>query len=165
MKCDLVVTDVLDGQGRGIDREGEDKLVARAAQILESRMLGGEPLSDPSAAGSFLQMRLATLDREVFLLMFLDTRHRVIATEVAFMGTIDGAEVHPRVVAQMALKHNAAAIICAHNHPSNNPEPSAADRAVTAQLKQALSLLDVRLLDHFVVTAKGCTSLAARGWV
>lgn len=165
MKCDLVVTDVLDGQGRGIDREGEDELVARAAQILESRMLGGEPLSDPSAAGSFLQMRLATLDREVFLLMFLDTRHRVIATEVAFMGTIDGAEVHPRVVAQMALKHNAAAIICAHNHPSNNPEPSAADRAVTAQLKQALSLLDVRLLDHFVVTAKGCTSLAARGWV
>lgn len=165
MKCDLVVKDALDGGERGIDREGEDELVARAAQILEKRMLGGEPLSDPSAAGSFLQMRLATLDREVFLLMFLDTRHRVIATEVAFMGTIDGAEVHPRVVAQMALKHNAAAIICAHNHPSNHPEPSAADRAVTAQLKQALALLDVRLLDHFVVTARGCTSLAARGWV
>ena len=165
MNCDLVVGNFLDSEGGEIDRAGEDELVARAARVLERRMVKGEPLSDPSAAGSFLQMRLATLDREVFLLMFLDTRHRVIATEVAFMGTIDGAEVHPRVVAQMALKHNAAAIICAHNHPSNHPEPSAADRAVTARLKQALALLDVRLLDHFVVTTKGCTSLAARGWV
>ena len=148
-----------------IDRTAEDDLISRAARILEQRMIQGEPLTDPNAATDFLRMRLSGQDREVFLLVLLDTRHRVIATEVAFMGTIDGAEVHPRVVAQMALKHNAAAIICAHNHPSNHPEPSAADRAVTARLKQALALLDVRLLDHFVVTTKGCTSLAARGWV
>jgi len=148
-----------------IDRTAEDDLISRAARILEQRVIQGEPLTDPNAATDFLRMRLSGLDREVFLLVLLDRRHRVIATEVVFMGTIDGAEVHPRVVAQMALKHNAAAIIYAHNHPSNNPEPSAADRTVTAQLKQALSLLDVRLLDHFVVTAKECTSLAARGWV
>ena len=97
--------------------------------------------------------------------MFLDTRHRIIAIEMLFRGTIDGAEVHPREVARMALKLNAAAVIVAHNHPSGNPEPSAADRAVTAQLKQALGLLDVRLLDHFVVSATQETSLAARGWV
>lgn len=143
----------------------EDELIARASEILLSRIANGEPLSDPAAATDFLRMRLAGLDREVFLLVFLDTRHRVLATEAAFMGTIDGAEVHPRVVVSLALKYNAAAIICAHNHPSQNPEPSAADRAVTARLKQALTLVDIRLLDHFVVTATGCTSLAARGWV
>lgn len=148
-----------------MDRAAEDDLISCAARILEQRVMQGEPLTDPNAATDFLRMRLSGLDREVFFLVLLDTRHRVIATEVAFMGTIDGAEVHPRVVAQMALKHNAAAVICAHNHPSHNPEPSAADRAVTVQLKQALSLLDVRLLDHFVVTAKGCTSMAARGWI
>lgn len=148
-----------------MDKAEEDELIARAAQILEGRMLQGDPLSDPGAAIDFLRMRLSGLEREVFLVVLLDTRHRIITSEVAFMGTIDGAEVHPRVVAQMALKHNAAAIICAHNHPSQNPQPSAADRAVTERLKQALSLIEVRLLDHFVVTSKRCTSLAAMGWL
>lgn len=143
----------------------ENALIARAAAILQKRMVGGEPLSSPEAATEFLRMRLDNQDREMFLLVLLDTRHRVLAAEVVFMGTIDGSEVHPRVVARLALQHNAAAVICAHNHPSQNPEPSAADRAVTARLKQALALLDIRLLDHFVVTATACTSLAARGWV
>lgn len=143
----------------------ENALIARAAAILQKRLVGGEPLSSPEAATEFLRMRLANQDREMFLLILLDSRHRAIAAEVVFMGTIDGAEVHPRVVARLALQHNAAAVICAHNHPSQNPEPSAADRAVTARLKQALALLDIRLLDHFVVTATACTSLAARGWV
>lgn len=143
----------------------EERLIARAVSVLHRQLVGGEPLTTPEAAGEFLRLRLAPLDREVFYLLLLDARHRVVAAEMVFMGTIDGAEVHPRVVARLALKHNAAAVICAHNHPSQNPEPSAADRAVTARLKQALSLLDIRLLDHFVVTAEGCTSLAARGWV
>lgn len=143
----------------------EDALIARAAAILQKRMVGGEALSSPESATEFLRMRLANLDREVFLVVFLDSRHRAIAAEAVFMGTIDGSEVHPRVVARLALQHNAAAVICAHNHPSGNPEPSAADRAVTARLKQALALLDIRLLDHFVVTATACTSLASRGWV
>ena len=165
MTCNRTQCAWRSGKRALMDRAAEDDLISCATRILEQRVIQGEPLTDPNAAMDFLRMRLSSLDLEVFFLMFLDTRHRVIATEVAFMGTIDSAEVHPRVVAQMALKHNAAAIICAHNHPSHNPEPSAADRAVTAQLKQALSLLDVRLLDHFVVTAKGCTSMAARGWI
>jgi len=145
--------------------EKEERLIARAIAVLQRRLVGGKPLDSPEAASEFLRLRLAPLDREVFFLLILDSRHRVLAAETVFMGTIDGAEVHPRVVAQLALKHNAAAVICAHNHPSQHPEPSAADRAVTARLKQALALFDIRLLDHFVVTAGGCTSMAARGWV
>lgn len=80
-------------------------------------------------------------------------------------GTLDSSEVHPREVARLALLRSAAAVIVGHNHPSGNPEPSAADRAVTARLKQALSLLDIRLLDHFVVAYNGAVSLAARGWL
>jgi DNA repair protein RadC len=95
--------------------------------------------------------------------MFLDTRHRMIACEEMFRGTLDGAEVHPREVAKRALGLNAAAVILAHNHPSGNPDPSAADRAVTARLKQALSLVEVRLLDHFIVGDGEATSMAQKG--
>jgi DNA repair protein RadC len=146
-----------------VDRD--DAIIAVATEILRARMLRLGTLSDPTAATNFLRMRLGGIDHEVFYVMYLDGRHSIIAAEVAFSGTIDGAEVHPRVIVKQALRHNAAAIICAHNHPSNNAEPSAADRALTARLKQALALVDVRLLDHFVVTASDCTSLAARGWV
>ena len=99
------------------------------------------------------------------LALFLDTRHRALAFEEMFRGTLDGAEVHPREVVRRALAHNAAALIVGHNHPSGNPEPSAADRALTARLKQALALVDVRLLDHFIVADGPAVSLAARGWV
>ena len=101
----------------------------------------------------------------MFAALFLDTRHRVIAYEALFSGTVDGTEVHPREVVRRALAHNAAAVIVGHNHPSGNPEPSAADRAVTARLKQALALVDLRLLDHFVIADGPPVSLAARGWV
>ena len=100
----------------------------------------------------------------MFAALFLDTRHRALAFEELFRGTIDGAEVHPREVVRRALAHNAAAVIVGHNPPSGNPEPSAADRAVTAQLKQSLALVDVRLLDHFVIGDGVPVSLAARGW-
>jgi DNA repair protein RadC len=88
-----------------------------------------------------------------------------LAFEELFHGTVDGAEVHPREVVRRALAHNAAAVIAGHNHPSGNPEPSAADRAVTARLKQSLALVDVRLLDHFVIGDGAPSSMAARGWV
>lgn len=143
----------------------EDAVLARAAGILASRLAAGVSVQNPKVAEDFLRVRLAALEREVFFVLYLDNRHRVIAARAEFLGTVDGAEVHPRVVAQQALRCNAVAVICAHNHPSGNPEPSAADRAVTARLKQALALLDIRLLDHFVVTPQGCTSLADRGWV
>lgn len=149
-----------------------DEAIRAALEVLAKRAAGrvrddGQPIKDPGAAGRYCQLMLASQnDRERFGVMFLDTRHRMIAWEVLFMGTIDGSEVQPREVAKRALFHNAAAVIVSHNHPSDNPEPSAADRAVTTRLKQALQLLDVRLLDHFVVTATNPpTSMAARGWV
>ena len=107
--------------------------------------------------------KLGGLEREVFAAVFLDTRHRLIEYSELFQGTIDGAEVHPREVVRQALRCNAAAVIVAHNHPSGTVEPSAADRAVTTRLKQALALVDVRLLDHIVVGGTEAASMAARG--
>ncbi|WP_189457725.1 RadC family protein [Cognatilysobacter bugurensis] len=132
---------------------------------LRAQLERGAALTDPHAAGLYFAQRLRGLPHEVFAAMFLDTRHRTIAFEELFRGTIDGAEVHPREIARRALAHNAAAVIVGHNHPSGNPEPSAADRAVTARLKQALALVDLRLLDHFVIGDGPPVSMAARGWV
>lgn len=143
----------------------EDETIAAATEILRLRMLRIGSLKDPTAATDYLRMRLAPIEHEVFFVLYLDTRHSIIAAEVAFTGTIDCAEVYPREIVKRALKLNSAAVICAHNHPSNNAEPSAADRALTARLKCALALVDVRLLDHFVVTTDAYTSLASRGWV
>ncbi len=134
-------------------------------RVLAADLERGEALKDPPTAGRLFAQRLRAFDHEVFAVMFLDTRHRMLAFEEMFHGTLDGAEVHTRDVARRALAHNAAAVIVGHNHPSGNPEPSAADRAVTARLKQALSLVDVRLLDHFVVGDGPAVSMAARGWV
>jgi len=141
-----------------------------AALELGSRQLAaelerGEALSDPLAAGRYFAQKLRHQPHEIFAALFLDTRHRALAFEELFRGSVDGAEVHPREVARRALAHNAAAVIVGHNHPSGNPEPSAADRAVTARLKQALALVDVRLLDHFIIADGPPVSLAARGWV
>lgn len=141
-----------------------------AALELGSRYLAaglerGEILTDPQAAGRYFAQRLRGLPHEVFAVLFLDTRHRSIAFEELFRGTVDGAEVHPREVVRRALAHNAAALIVGHNHPSGNGEPSTADRTITARLKQALSLVEVRLLDHFVIGDGAPVSMAARGWV
>ena len=132
---------------------------------LAADLARGEALTDPQAAGRYFARRLRGHPCEVFAALFLDTRHRALGFEELFRGTVDGAEVHPREVARRALAHNAAALIVGHNHPSGSPEPSAADRAVTARLKQALALVDVRLLDHFVIGDGAPVSLAARGWV
>ena len=141
-----------------------------AALELGTRHLGqqlqrGEALADPDQAGAYFSRKLRPLPHEVFACLFLDTRHRVIAYEELFRGTLDGSEVHPREVARRCLAHNAAAVIFGHNHPSGNPEASAADRAVTARLKQALSLVEVRVLDHFIVGDGTPTSMAQRGWL
>ena len=102
---------------------------------------------------------------EVFACLFLDNRHRLMAFEELFRGTIDGASVHPREVVRRALAHNAAALILAHNHPSGIAEPSAADTRITERLRQALSLIDVRVLDHLIVGDAEVTSLAERGLI
>jgi len=141
-----------------------------AALELGHRFLGAElergaALTDPLAAGQYFAQRLRGRPHEVFAVLFLDTRHRALAFEELFQGTIDGAHVHPREVARRALARNAAAVICGHNHPSGNPEPSGSDRAITARLKEALALVDVRLLDHLVIGDGTPVSLAARGWL
>ena len=145
----------------------ENSILAAAYGILLKRSRRGNLVQEPHAAGELVALRLATREREVFTAIFLDTRHRIIAVEDLFFGTFDCAEVSPREVVRAALRHNAASVIVGHNHPSSqDPEPSAADRALTVRLKQALALLDIRLLDHFVVAgASAPVSLAARGWV
>jgi DNA repair protein RadC len=134
-----------------------------ATRHLAQGLARGEALTEPGRAGEYLSRRLRALPYEVFACLFLDTRHRVIAFEELFRGTLDGAEVHPREVVQRCLVHHAAAVILGHNHPSGSAEPSAADRAVTARLKQALALVEVRLLDHFIIGDGEPCSMARLG--
>ncbi len=130
---------------------------------LNEVLVRGKPLESPDLTRQYLKTALRDHPNEVFACLFLDTRHRVIAFEELFHGTIDGATVYPRVVAEKALQHGAAALIVAHNHPSGISEPSLADQAITRRLKDALALLDIRLLDHFVVGEGSPVSMAARG--
>ena len=126
-------------------------------------MRSGSALSNPRATREFLRVRLRDLPHEVFCCVFLDNRHRVIAFEELFRGTIDGASVPPREVGKQALARNAAAVILAHNHPSGLAEPSQADELITRRLKEALALVDIRVLDHLVVGDGVCESFAERG--
>lgn len=142
-----------------------EQIIEVARRVVDRQMCRGTSFTDPVTAREFFRDKLAGLKREVFSVAFLDTRHRLIDYAELFQGTIDGTEVHPREVVREALMRNAAALIVGHNHPSGDPEPSAADRAVTAQLKQALALVDVRLLDHIVVGGHVTVALAERGWV
>ena len=125
----------------------------------------GKPLADPAATRKYLTARFRDMPYEVFACLHLDNRHRVIAFEELFRGTIDGASVHPREVVRQALRHNAAALIFAHNHPSGVAEPSDADRRLTTRLRDALALVDIRVLDHFVVGDGEVVSFAERGWL
>ena len=129
------------------------------------RLVCGEPISGPGDTADFLLSRLRDHPFEVFAVLFLDNRHRVLAFEEMFRGTIDGASVHPREVVRRALHHNAAAVILSHNHPSGVAEPSQADRRITEKLRDALGLVDIRVLDHLIVGDGCCCSLAERGLV
>lgn len=140
----------------------------RCAHELVGRQLGeelqrGTALTSPAETLDYLRHHLGQRRREVFQCLFLDTRHRVIHSEALFQGSIDGACVYPRVIAERALRHNAAAVIVAHNHPSGVTEPSLADQAITRRLKDALALFEIRLLDHFVIGEGEPVSMAARG--
>ena len=142
-----------------------EALVQIAADILLENLAGQENLTRPEDAARFLQLSLAKEKNEQFGVLFLNNKHQVISFERMFNGTIDGAAVYPRVVVQRALEHNAAAVIFCHNHPSGCAEPSAADRSITRRLTDALGLVDVRVLDHFVVSQTNWVSLAERGWI
>ena len=121
--------------------------------LLES-MKQKDTVASPERARKYLTLKMRNYPYEVFACLFLDNQHRVIAFEELFRGTIDGASVHPREVVKRTLHHNAAAVILVHNHPSGSSEPSHADRNITKELKSALALIDVRILDHFVVGEK-----------
>jgi DNA repair protein RadC len=128
-------------------------------------MQAGPALANPRATREFLRVRLRDRDHEVFCCLFLDNRHRVISFDEVFRGTIDGASVHPRDIVKLALSRNAAAVILAHNHPSGVAEPSQADELITSRLREALALVDIRVLDHIVVGDGACVSFAERGLI
>ena len=134
-----------------------------ARRHYQQLMTTGSALANPRATRVFLRMRLRDLPLEVFCCVYLDNRNRVIGFEELFRGTIDGASVHPREVVKEALARNAAAVILAHNHPSGVAEPSQADEFITRRLKEALGLVDIRLLDHLVIGDGVCESFAERG--
>jgi DNA repair protein RadC len=135
-----------------------------ARRALDEEMRSRDTLSSPRAVRDWLRLRLAGEGREVFVALWLDSQNRLIASEELFRGTLAQTSVYPREVVKSALAHNAAAVILAHNHPSGVAEPSSADEQLTTALKQALTLIDVRVLDHFIVA--GTTqplSFAERG--
>lgn len=143
----------------------DEDIVATALRILEEKIayrVSLDAIESPQSARDYVKLRLAEQEREVFACMWLDNRHRVIQWDELFYGTIDGASVHPREVVKQALKVNAAAVILVHNHPSGVSEPSRADEQITHRLKDALALVDIRVLDHLIV-GESVTSLAERG--
>lgn len=134
-----------------------------ARRALAEELRTGEALSSPAAVTRYLQLLLANKPHESFVVLFLDVKNRLIACEELFRGTLTHASVYPREVVKTALSHNAASIVIAHNHPSGSPEPSAADHALTKTLREALSLVDIRILDHFIVANKHVYSFAEHG--
>jgi DNA repair protein RadC len=154
------------------DRQGNYKLtgtttehdvLAAAEGILLAKLERQGSIGNPRDASDYFRMRLGAHLSEQFCVMWLDTRHRILAVENLFTGTIDGASVYPREVVRAALSINACAAIFSHNHPSGVAQPSAADRAITRELMSALQLVGVRVLDHIVVGAGECVSMAGRG--
>jgi DNA repair protein RadC len=161
---------VADGESSALAdyaRIQEDVVIRQAIRLLEKRLAKkrGAPLDSPTSARDYLRLKLAPEALEVFCVMFLDSRHRMIAFETLFRGTIDGTTIYPRAVIKRAIEHNCAAVIFAHNHPSGVADPSEADRAITRKLQSLLSALDIRVLDHMVVTAETVFSFAEAGWL
>lgn len=142
-----------------------DEIITAAREHMSRRIRRGTHLTSPKATRNYLTLKLGTLEREVFAVIFLHKRHRPISYQEMFQGTIDGASVHPREVVKEALKQNAAAVILAHPHPSGVAEPSQADELITQRLKEALSLVDIRVLDHIIVAGGDTTSFAERGLI
>ncbi|WP_198300846.1 DNA repair protein RadC [Cellvibrio sp. PSBB006] len=136
-----------------------------AERILQKRFERSNYLTSPDATREFLRVTFADDHRELFAMILLDNQHSVIGYEILFLGTIDGAAVYPREVVKTALNYNAAAVIFTHNHPSGVAEPSQADRAITARLKNALDIVDIQTLDHLVVGGTHIVSFAERGLI
>ncbi|MDC8015848.1 JAB domain-containing protein [Tahibacter soli] len=143
----------------------EERVLQEARAIVQRRFSGMDVLALPRTAREYLAIRLASYSEEVFACLFMTTRHQVIAFEILFRGTLTGCSVHERVVAKRALANNAAAVILVHNHPSGIAEPSEADVAITGKVREALNLMEVRLIDHFVIGGNAAVSMAERGLI
>ncbi|WP_345756386.1 RadC family protein [Klebsiella variicola] len=140
--------------------------IREALTLLECQLREpGASFTSSNAVRDWLRLNLATLEREEFTALFLDNQHRLIAHETLFTGTINHTQVHPREVVKAGLKHNCAAVIVAHSHPSGEAEPSQADRKITERLRAALELVEIRLLDHLVVGGMEIISFSERGWL
>jgi DNA repair protein RadC len=147
-------------------RRQENLLIEQAIEILEHRFFNGGPsFTHPADVRQYLRLKLAGKTQEIFAAVFLDTRHRLLAYEPLFFGTIDATTVHFRQVLLRALEHNCTAVIVAHNHPSGDLEPSHGDRMITKTLKELLSKIDVRLLDHFIIGKGEPYSFAEAGFI
>ncbi|MFM5460414.1 RadC family protein [Aeromonas veronii] len=147
------------------DHPGQDDyIINQALAILESRQRHlGHAFTQPKVAADFLRLKMGEYEREVFAVMLLDNQHRLLDYQELFFGTINAGTIHPREVVKTALSRNAAAVILAHNHPSGMVDPSDADKAITTRLKDLLEMVDVRVLDHFVVGQHDIVSFAERG--
>lgn len=144
----------------------DQRTIRTALNLLECQLREpGASFTSSNAVRDWLRLQLTLEEREEFTVLFLDNQHRLVAHETLFRGTINSITVHPREVVKAGLKHNAAAAILSHNHPSGEAEPSHADRLITERLKQALELVDIRLLDHLVVGGMETISFAERGWL
>ena len=141
----------------------KQSVITLAMKVLSIKHRAGRVLSKSDETRDFLRLRLADYRNEVFGCLFLDNRHRIITVRELFQGTVNGTSVYPRVVVQQAMEVNAAAIVFFHNHPSGVAEPSRADEMITRRLKDALALVDVRVLDHFVVSPGESVSFSERG--
>lgn len=146
-----------------ISRYIRPPVVQQALELLEREVRNADALASPAAVRDYLRLLLADRPHEVFAVVFLDANHRVLDVVEMFRGTLTQTSVYPREVVIEALAHRAAAVIFTHNHPSGHPEPSRADEVLTQSLKAALALVDVRVLDHFVVTHCSLISFAERG--
>lgn len=143
----------------------EEQIIKAAVALLNKRVERGLSFSGADMVGAYLKTQLRDLEHEVFACLFLDNQHRVISYEELFRGTIDGTSVYPREVVKRCIGLNAAAVIFAHNHPSGITDPSPADKHITNKLKEALGLIDVRVLDHFIIGDGEPFSFANRGWI
>ncbi|RJX72406.1 JAB domain-containing protein [Vibrio sinensis] len=140
-------------------------VIEMTQRYLSETLKRGDALTSPEQTKLYLSSRLRDRQREAFYVLFLDNQHRVIKDEILFEGTIDSASVYPREVVKRSLEHNAAALILAHNHPSGVAEPSQSDRRITRRLCDALALVDISILDHFVIGDGEVVSFAERGWL
>ena len=141
----------------------EERTVQRALKILGQQIRETDALASPQAVRDYLRILIGSRDREVFVVLMLDAQHRVIKSEELFQGTLTQTSVYPREVVKIALRFNCASVIFAHNHPSGVAEPSHADELLTRTLKSALALVDIQVLDHFIIAGPSCLSFAERG--